>query len=174
MITDSPARPLKLKQWKPSTQYRVLVFIPNPSSRPFHRSRELRRLRKYIRARISDDSALHYCVYGYPFGVVPLELDEIFPLSQYEASNSTTSETVDYVLQHIMKYILNGKHGCSHVVIHVPSLYVNHLNQCLKDIFNDKINVYLNPADEKIWSRVALERLVTKILSVLANINISG
>jgi 7-cyano-7-deazaguanine tRNA-ribosyltransferase len=163
----------KLTQWKPSTQYRVLVFIPNPSSRPYHRSRELHRLRKYIRARISDDSALHYCLFGYPFGVVPLELDGIFPLSQYEASNSTTSETVDYVVRHVMKYIFNGEHGCSHVVIHTPSLYSNRLNQFLKDSMNDKINVYLNPVDEQIWSRLALERLVTKILSVLANINTS-
>jgi 7-cyano-7-deazaguanine tRNA-ribosyltransferase len=164
----------KLKQWKPPTKYRVLVFLPNPSSRPFHRSQELRRLLKYIRARLSDDSGLHYCLFGYPFGVVPLELDEVFPLSQFEASNSTTSETLDYVLKHVMKYILNGKHGCNHIVIHVPSLYSKRLDQYLRNSRNDKINVYLNPVEEKIWSRLALERLVTKILSVLENINPSS
>ncbi len=164
----------KLMRWKPSTQYRILIFLPNPTSRPFHRSRELRRLQKYLRAKIGFHSDLHFCLFGYPFGVVPLELDETFPLSQFEAVNSMTSDTVDYVLKQVIRYIFDGKHGCSHIVIHAPSLYSNRLNQYLSDNLNENIKIYLNPVDEKIWSRLALECLVTKILSVLENIDTGG
>jgi 7-cyano-7-deazaguanine tRNA-ribosyltransferase len=163
----------KLEQWKPSTQYRVLVFLPNPSSKPFHRSREVRRLQRYIKLRIDDRSDLHFCLFGYPFGVIPLELDEVYPLSQYEASDSTTFETVDYVLKHVWKYMLEGNHGCKHVVIHLPSEYSKRIHRYLDDRVNDQVNVCLNPVNDKIWSRTALERLVTKILSVLNDINTS-
>ena len=161
----------KLEQWKPSTQSKVLIFLPNPSSKPFHRSREFRRFQRYLKAKIEDWSDLHFCLYGYPFGVIPLELDGVYPLSQYEASQSTTFETNDYVAKYVWKYIHKGGHGCKHVVIHLPSTFSQPFHRYLEKSSKDQINTYLNLVDEKMWSRMALERLVTKILSIVDTIN---
>ncbi len=161
----------KLKQWKPSTQAKVLIFLPNPSSKPYHRSREFRRLQRYLKAQIKDWRDLHFCLYGFPFGVVPLELDGVYPLSQHEASHSTTFETSDYVTKTVWKYLHEGRHGCKHAVIHSSSAYSNHFHRYLERSKEEEINVCLNRVDEKMWSKTALERLVTKILSIVNNIN---
>ena len=161
----------KLERWKPSTQYRLLVFLPNPYSKPFHRSREFRRLQRYLNARKGDWSDLHFCLFGFPFGVIPLELDGVYPLSQYEASQSTTSETIDYVLKCVWKYIYEGNHGCKHVVIHLPSGYSKPFHRYMNNNSDTRINICTNLVDEAIWSRLALDRLVTKILSIMNNID---
>ena len=161
----------KLEQWKPSTQAKVLIFLPNPSSKPYHRSREFRRLQRYLKAQIKDWRDLHFCLYGFPFGVVPLELDGVYPLSQHEASHSTTFETSDYVTKTVWKYLHEGRHGCKHAVIHLSSAYSNHFHRYLEKSKEEEINVCLNRVDEKMWSKMALERLVTKILSIVNDIN---
>ena len=50
-------------------------------------------------------SKVHVCVYAAPFGVVPLELDEVYPLSQHEAALPLDLETVDYVANQTAEYI---------------------------------------------------------------------
>ncbi|MDI9644395.1 MAG: tRNA guanosine(15) transglycosylase TgtA [Candidatus Verstraetearchaeota archaeon] len=55
------------------------VFIPNPQERPFVKSKEYQEARAIL-----EGSPSHICFYGEPFGVVPSELSETFPLSQYE------------------------------------------------------------------------------------------
>lgn len=161
----------KLARWKPSTQYRILIFLPNPCSKPFHRSREFRRLQRYLKARIGDRSHLHFCLFGFPFGVTPLELDEVYPLSQYEASQSTTFETIDYVVKCVWKYISEVKHGCTHVIIHMSSGYSKHFHRYMTNNNDNRITMYANVVEEALWSRLALDRLVTKILSIVNNID---
>ena len=48
---------------------------------------------------------MHVCVYAAPFGVVPLELDEVYPLSQHETALPLDLETVDYVANQAAEYI---------------------------------------------------------------------
>ena len=50
-------------------------------------------------------SKIHVCVYSAPFGVVPLELDEVYPLSQHEAALPLDLETIDYVANQTSEYI---------------------------------------------------------------------
>jgi predicted RNA-binding protein len=50
-------------------------------------------------------SKIHICIYCAPFGVVPLELDEIYPLSQHETALPIDLETVDYVANQTREYI---------------------------------------------------------------------
>ena len=48
---------------------------------------------------------MHVCVYTAPFGVVPLELDEVYPLSQHETVLPLDLETIDYVANQTAEYI---------------------------------------------------------------------
>lgn len=58
------------------------VFVPNPPEKPFIRSSAHSDLSKLLKG-----GKVHVCYYGPPFGVVPSELSETFPLSQYESSD---------------------------------------------------------------------------------------
>ncbi len=60
------------------------VFIPNPPERPYIKSKEYQDAVKKL-----VGQEFHICFYGEPFGVVPSELSETFPLSQYECSQGT-------------------------------------------------------------------------------------
>ena len=60
-------------------------------------------------------SKVHVCVYCAPFGVVPLELDEVYPLSQHEDALPLDLETVKYVANQASDYIKRS--GYSGVVL---------------------------------------------------------
>ncbi|NIV45154.1 MAG: hypothetical protein GWN33_15730, partial [Gammaproteobacteria bacterium] len=51
-------------------------------------------------------SRIHICTYAAPFGVVPAEIDEVYPLSQHEATVPFDAETVDYVAEQVENYIV--------------------------------------------------------------------
>ena len=63
------------------------------------------------RATVELASKIHTCVYSAPFGVVPLELDEVYPLSQHEAALPLDLETVDYVASQTFEYIKRTTYG---------------------------------------------------------------
>jgi predicted RNA-binding protein len=50
---------------------------------------------------------IHVCFYEGPFGVVPIELDEVYPLSQHEAAIPLDEETRDYVTVQVKEYVEN-------------------------------------------------------------------
>jgi len=47
----------------------------------------------------------HVCVYAAPFGVTPLELDEVYPLSQHEIATPLDLETISYVAGQVKNYV---------------------------------------------------------------------
>jgi 7-cyano-7-deazaguanine tRNA-ribosyltransferase len=98
---------LRLKSWSPAPA-KVLVLIPEPTSKPFNRSREVRRIQSILRSHSGD---IGFCVYSAPFGVTPLELDEVYPLSQFEAVRSLDYETRTYVAEEVAQY-LKSKRPC--------------------------------------------------------------
>jgi predicted RNA-binding protein len=49
-------------------------------------------------------------VYAAPFGVVPLELDEVYPLSQYEIATPVDLETIEYVSKRVKEYIADSSY----------------------------------------------------------------
>jgi predicted RNA-binding protein len=76
--------------------------------KPFHKSREHRRALKAIQQRLGDKiSEVHICTYAAPFGVTPQELDEVYPLSQYEIATPFDAETIEHTAKQVSNYIAN-------------------------------------------------------------------
>ena len=96
-----------LANYSPPKEAKILVLLPQTTTKPFHKSEEQRRLWKTIEQEIAIKvSRIHICTYAAPFGVVPAEIDEVYPLSQYEATVPFDAETVDYVTEQIENYIV--------------------------------------------------------------------
>ncbi|MEM2094855.1 MAG: tRNA guanosine(15) transglycosylase TgtA, partial [Candidatus Bathyarchaeia archaeon] len=93
---------LRIKSWSP-VRGRVLLFLPEPSSKPFHRSREMRRILGIFNEKLLENIGV--CVYSAPFGVTPLELDEVYPLSQFEVARPFDYETKAYVAGQVAEYV---------------------------------------------------------------------
>jgi len=100
----------RLQVWSP-LKAEVLVILPEPSSKPFHRSREIKRMRAILERKRVDETSIGFCVYSAPFGVTPLELDEMYPLSQFEAVKPLDEETKENVAQDVAEYV-RSKGSC--------------------------------------------------------------
>jgi 7-cyano-7-deazaguanine tRNA-ribosyltransferase len=87
-------------------QARILLFMPQARTRPFHRSEEYRKAAKLLSHKLKGQfSKVHVCFYAAPFGVIPIELDEVYPLSQHEVALPLDKETIEYVANQVSDYV---------------------------------------------------------------------
>ena len=94
------------ERYSPPQDARVLLLLPQTRNKPFHKAPEFKKIRQLFRSLGEELSGqVHMCVYCAPFGVVPLELDEVYPLSQHETAHPFDCETVDYVATQTAVYI---------------------------------------------------------------------
>ena len=94
------------ERYMPPAEAKVLFLVPQTRNKPFHKAPEMKKIRQLLRM-IGEDLAaqVHVCVYAAPFGVTPLELDEVYPLSQHEVTLPLDLETVNYVAVQTAEYI---------------------------------------------------------------------
>ena len=57
-----------------------------------------------------NKNRIHICFYGPPFGIVPQEISDIYPLSQYEFAFPPDMEMVEYVAQRIIEYVEKSRY----------------------------------------------------------------
>jgi 7-cyano-7-deazaguanine tRNA-ribosyltransferase len=83
---------------------KTLLLLPQTQSKPFSKSFRYRRVARILRkSGVSQD--LHTCFYSAPFGIVPIELDEIYPLSQHETSTTVDAETMQHLKLQVARFI---------------------------------------------------------------------
>ena len=100
------------QHYAPPKTARVLLLMPQSRGKPFHKTREYQKVRQVLQ-RLSPEivDKIHVCFYEVPFGVVPIELDEVYPLSQHEAAMPPDTETRDYVAGRVEEYVKNTRYS---------------------------------------------------------------
>jgi 7-cyano-7-deazaguanine tRNA-ribosyltransferase len=95
-----------MERYQSPDRMSVLLLIPQTQKKPYHKANAFN-LGETVFQNLgaSLSSRVHVCFYGAPFGVVPIELDEIYPLSQHETALPLEIETVDYVVTQVTEYI---------------------------------------------------------------------
>jgi 7-cyano-7-deazaguanine tRNA-ribosyltransferase len=98
------------ERYTPPTEAKVLFLVPQTRNKPFHKAPEMKKIRQLLRM-IGKEQAtkVHVCVYAAPFGVIPLELDEVYPLSQHEVTLPLDKDTVEYVATQVTDYIKRNR-----------------------------------------------------------------
>ena len=83
-----------------------LLLFPQTRTKPFHKSYEFKETRKALNSLEKDfTDKIEVCFYSAPFGIVPLELDEAYPLSQNEVSVPNEWELIQYIGQQTIDFI---------------------------------------------------------------------
>ena len=125
-------------RYRPPEEAKVLMLMPQTKNKPFHRGEEFKDARRIIN-RLGEENAacVHVCFYAAPFGVVPLELDEVYPLSQHETSMPLDCEVKDYVATHVADYIKRSNYRTI-VMIHDPENWGNSVKQQCKSACQKK------------------------------------
>jgi len=95
-----------LQRYSKSKKTIILVLLPQTRTKPFHNSWEYQKNLNETVKNLGDEAKYaHFCVYAAPFGVIPNELDEVYPLSQHEVAMPLDAETIEYVAKQIENYI---------------------------------------------------------------------
>ncbi len=127
-----------LERYCPPENARVLLLAPQTRKKPFHKTRQFNGIKQvFQRLGNTFSSSIHVCFYAAPFGVVPLDLDEVYPLSQHETALPLDVETVDYVASQVSEYILRA-HYKTVVLLHDPQQWGDSVKErcgkaCLKN-----------------------------------------
>ncbi len=90
-----------IERYKPPSKAKVLVLVPYQNDKPYHKSRPIRR----IFQEVSEKKDVHLSVCAAPYGVVPIEIDDIFPVSQTEMPFPADEKTVERTFESIADYI---------------------------------------------------------------------
>jgi 7-cyano-7-deazaguanine tRNA-ribosyltransferase len=157
-----------LERYCPPENVRVLLLAPQTRKKPFHKAHEFNRL-KQVSKRLGEELSgnVHVCFYAAPFGVIPLELDEVYPLSQHEIALPLDRESVDYVATQVSDYIKRA-HYETVVLLHDPQQWGDSVKKlckstCLKNgVRFEHVNVKAE-GSKNILTR--LEMILRKHLS---------
>jgi 7-cyano-7-deazaguanine tRNA-ribosyltransferase len=157
-----------LKRYCPPENIRVLLLAPQNRKKPFHKAHEFNRI-KQVSKRLGNalSGSIHVCFYAAPFGVIPLELDEVYPLSQHEIALPLDQETVDYVASQVSEYV-NRTHYETVVLLHDAEQWGDSVKErcrtaCLKnDIAFEHVDIKAE-GSKNILTR--LEMILRKHLS---------
>jgi len=95
---------MRLENYRRPPEARRLILVKAPDARPYGRSPQYRRLLEALEE-LGEASSTHVCFYAAPFGVIPEELSETYPLSQFEASHPFDRETLEFASAQVARYI---------------------------------------------------------------------
>jgi 7-cyano-7-deazaguanine tRNA-ribosyltransferase len=146
------------KRYCPPENAHVLLLAPQTRKKPFHKAHEFSRIKQAAK-RLGEELAgkVHVCFYAAPFGVIPMELDEVYPLSQHEIALPLDQETVDYVANQTAEYIRQQRYEAI-VLIHDPEQWGKNVKtQCSKAC--KKKGIRFEAVDVKTGSKNILTRL---------------
>jgi 7-cyano-7-deazaguanine tRNA-ribosyltransferase len=148
-----------LERYSPPRKAKVLVLLPQTRTKPFHKSKENQRILKEIQRRTGKEAdKVHVCVYAAPFGIIPMELDEVYPLSQYEIATPFDAETVAYVAKQTAKYIETTSYEKVILLQEAENWKGKILTACRRTCKKKKIHLTVIPR-KKGWDRAVLEKL---------------
>jgi predicted RNA-binding protein len=105
------------------------LLSPQTRKKPFHKAHAISKIQhglQHLDKKLADK--VHICFYAAPFGVIPKELDEVYPLSQHEASLPLDQETRDYVADQVTDYIKRTQYSIV-VLLDDKSQWINSVKE---------------------------------------------
>ena len=145
--------------YRPPEDAKKLLLVSGPDVKPFSKAPQYRRLREAVEDAVgSEASSIHVCFYTAPFGVVPTELSETYPLSQFEAADPLDRETLEFTAEQVGGYVEAGNY--SEVILHRG---VSDLDGLVEDRCRQACQKLGRPltavSDPQPWGEEALRRL---------------
>jgi len=159
----------KLKErYSPPKEAKTLLLTPQTRTKPLHKSKEFKPSAKLLRDTFKQHlNEIHTCFYAAPFGVIPTELDEVYPLSQHETALPLDKETIEYVTKQIANYIKNTNYKTIILLNDPENWNKNVLNTCKKTCKNKNIKFkYVNIKEKRSKTMLtSLKKILQKTLS---------
>ena len=149
--------------YSPPTKTGQLLLVSAPDIRPYTRTRQ-HSLLKDIFSEMEAGGRIDLCYYAAPFGVVPEELAETYPLSQFKTVEPLDHETLEFTAENVARFVSSS--GYSEVILHAGAspLDSHVIDACTKacDMEGKKLTVITGL---KQWDVKVVGRLVDALSS---------
>jgi 7-cyano-7-deazaguanine tRNA-ribosyltransferase len=130
-----------MERYSPPEKSRVLFLVPQTRTKPFHKSQEFKKVEKLLKNLPKEHlNQVHMCFYAAPFGVIPIELDDVYPLSQHEIALPLDKETVEYVANQVAEYVTHMNYGTVFLLNDAENWNKTVLKSCKKACSKKKID----------------------------------
>jgi len=155
------------ENYTPPNKTRILLLLPQTQTKPFHKSHQFnlawRKIKKLIGVKAQN---VHVCIYTTPFGVVPIELDEVYPISQSEISQPD-EETLNYAANQIQNYATTKKYNVI-ILHHDLTVFGNKLvESCRKACKKTKKKFIVTSNKAYPWGSASLTELAEAVKTAL-------
>lgn len=95
-----------MERYTPPRGATTLLLIPDSETKSNRRQKYIKRVRSLVCERLGLDlGAVHVCFYSPPFGVIPIEISEVYPLYQYKYAYPPSGEAIHHTAEKILGYI---------------------------------------------------------------------
>jgi 7-cyano-7-deazaguanine tRNA-ribosyltransferase len=141
-----------LRKYDPPSSSKKLLLLPEEHVAPFHE----RSPTSLPTDRWGRLNASHVCSYGLTYAVIPIELADVYPLSQTETSLAPTSAAISFARKRIAAYI--KKFGYSSCLIIGCAPWHDKLAAGLKQQFKGKVRIRF--LEEKEIDKKAFQRIL--------------
>jgi 7-cyano-7-deazaguanine tRNA-ribosyltransferase len=157
-----------LNNFTPPANAKTLLLLPQTRNKPFHKAPEMKKIRQLLRIlgpELADK--VHVAVFCAPFGVVPFELDEVYPLSQHETALPLDRETISYVATQTAEYVKKMPYS-SVTLLNDPKNWSKHVELAVQKACTEKGTAF-DAVQAGGGSRQLIANLETALRKQLSN-----
>lgn len=130
------------ERYSPPEGSEILVLVPDTETKTIRRRRIYKRIVSMICKSFGlDKNVIHVCFYSPPFGVIPVELTETYPLYQYECAYPPDIESMKHVAQQVTEYIGRASYKIIFFLTREDGWSKNVAELCLKDLSEKMIKI---------------------------------
>ena len=154
------------ENYSPPKETKILILLPQTREKPFHKSKEQKTFSKALKRKLGEKiRLLHICTYAAPFGVVPNELDEVYPLSQNELAFPLDEETLDYVAKQVAEFLEKTNYERIFLLENVEEWKGKIESSCAS--ICEKKGISLFTVKTKEWTKKTAENLAELVANVM-------
>ena len=152
-----------LERYSPPPEAKILLLLPQTQTKPFHSSKEHEAVMNEIHQSLGGlINGIHVCTYAAPFGVIPAELDDVYPLSQNEVAFPFDAETITYVAKQVTNYIENANYE-QVILLRDPKVWKEKITAACRRSCKKKQLLFKTLHEGDPWTKSTLEHLVQVI-----------
>ncbi len=161
-----------VERYSPPPKAKILLLLPQIGTKPFHNSKEHQAVVKGIQQILGDTiDLLHVCTYASPFGVIPTELDDVYPLSQNEIASILDAETVMYTAKQVENYINNTNYD--HVILlRDQKVWKGKITAACRRTCKKKQIPFMTLRERDPWAKNTIEHLAAVTRGAIMKLNI--
>jgi len=149
----------RLDRYSPPSKAKVLLLLPQSRKKPFHTSKEHTTVMNELRLSLGDlVDMVHVCTYAAPFGIVPTEIDEVYPVSQNEIALPLDDETIVHVAKQIAKYIKQTDFQ-QVILLRDPLIWKGKIAASCRRACKKKSISFTSSREKDPWSNTTLDNL---------------